>query len=105
MRGRVKGTPQNRKQTHSSRFIPVLCGDFQKRSTFVMFNAKEQYLLANFASSHFLCLLFRCAPICNDMGLSTHGGLLQVSCNLFFGENVRDSPSFYAKFIHYAKEQ
>lgn len=59
-----------------------------------MFNAKEQYLLANFVVVIFLCLLFRCVPICNDMGLFTHGGLLQVSCNLFFGENVRDSPLF-----------
>lgn len=33
-------------------------------------------------------------PICDDMGLSTHGGLLQVSRNLFFGENVRDIPLF-----------
>lgn len=28
------------------------------------------------------------------MGLSTHGGLLQISCNLFFGENVRGSPLY-----------
>ena len=28
------------------------------------------------------------------MGLSTHGGLLQISCNLYFGENVRGSPLY-----------